>query len=278
MNNKMRLTPRDLSVLKTLNKLRVLDVEIIYQLCGFPRYNKCADRLAILEKNGYIKYERFYGSIKKFYTLTQKGMNVVSPIELKVSEKGKKYYFQRKPPIVKVATIEHEKTIATCLLHILKCDDSLHPDDFLSDREMKMSLDYTSRIKTKHFCDLLCEKYHTKIEIELSPKELKKLEKNFIFNGDDYVQLWIVGDNVVYKRLNDLKKRFPTYTVKVFKLDEFYKTQINLKEWEKEIVQNNIEMQKDKEHLEYLMKKKQAEQMSMYDDEFDENVLEVNKD
>ena len=273
----MRLVPRDILVLITLNKLRVLDIETSYQLCGFTRYNKCAKRLALLEKNGYIKYEKFYGSVKKFYILTQKGMNVIYPREKRVTKNGDSYVYQKKPPILKFTAITHEMTVAKCLLHILKCDENLSIGDFISDRENQMNMSYYEKMKSIHFCDLLCEKYHTKIEIELSKKQLTRLEKNFLNNGDDYVQLWIVGSNVLYKRLVDLKNRFPTYTVKVFTLENFYNTQINLAEWEKEIIQNNSEMQKHQEHLEYLMKKKKSEQMSMYDDEFRENGLEVKK-
>lgn len=259
-----RLTNRDLNVLKTLNKLRVLDIVTIYQLCGFTRYNKCADRLSILVKEGYVISKTYNGSVKKYFTLTQKGMNILYPREERITKNDKKYIYQKKPPVIKVSTINHELMVAKVLLQLLKSNHELTIDDFKSDREMMMSLDYNSRVKEQHQCDLYCEKYKAKIEVELSVKKKNELIKNFYLNGNNYVQVWIVNGNLLYNRLSNLLDINGKFVGEIVKIDDIDKKNINLFELHEKLYKTNGERHEEMEHLNEL-REKRSKQMSMFD-------------
>lgn len=262
----MRLTERDLKILGLLHKLRVLDIETLYELADFTRYNKCADRMAILTKSGYVKYQQYYGSVKKYFTITQKGMNILYPREEKTTKDNKKVYIaQKKPPTIKFTLINHEITVAKALLHLLKCNEELTVDDFKSDRDMMMSMDYHTKMKTQHFCDLICDKYRTKVEVELSPKKKDELSKNFYLNGNGYVQIWIVSSNLLYNRLNEFKKMNSDYTVEIIKVEDLNIRHINLAKLHEKLFVNNLGLKEEIEHLKRL-EKKRAEQLSMFEE------------
>lgn len=252
----MRMTKRDLQVFKVLNKLRVLDIETIAALCDFPQYNKCADRMAILYKNGYVDYDQQDMTKRKYYRLKQKGMNVIFPGEERVSKRGKKYIHYKEPPKFVLNNLNHEITTAKVLAYLLKCNPELTIDDFKSDREMQ-NIEPKKRKTFKHCCDLLCEKYRIKVEVELTNKDKTRLRKNISFNSKSYIQVWIVGSNSVYNRLMAEKRRYPQFDMHVIKLDDMEKEPIVLTKFYDEFLGRNPQILEKMEEIEMLKKQLQ---------------------
>ncbi|WP_291630925.1 hypothetical protein [Clostridium sp.] len=259
----MQLTLRDIKVLKALDKLRVMDIDTIQKLCGFPAYNKCADRLAILYKNNYLQFEQFAVSTKRYYFLTQKGMNVICPGEKRISKSGKEYIFYRDPPAFNISNLNHELITAKVLVYVLKCNPELTIDDFKSDREMQ-SFSYLQRKTFRHCCDLLCEKYRVKIEVELSKKDNIRISRNISLNNNTYVQLWIASQNDVYNRLIKEKSNYRNFNIVVVKLDELEKEPIILSKLYEDLLKSNPKILNEIRELEELRKKK-AKQLSIND-------------
>lgn len=223
----MRITKRDKNVLKALNKLRVLNIEIITSLCEFTHYKRCAERMAILYQNGYVNYYQLDVVSKRYYFITQKGMNVIFPGEERISKKGRKYIQYQKPPRFRLTTLNHEILTAKVLSYLLEWNPELALDDFKTDRDMQ-EFDPQKRIYNKHLSDLQCEEYHIKIEVELSIKDKKRLRNNIFLNTKNYVQVWITGTNRIYNRLINEQKRYPEFFIRVIKLEELTKEPIIL--------------------------------------------------
>lgn len=238
-----------------LNKLRVLDIETATFLCGFTRYNKCADRLAILYKNGYIDYNQQGMTCKKYYYIKQKGMNVIFPGKERMSPKGKKYIHYKNPPTFRINNVNHEILTAKVLSYILKCNPELTMNDFKTDRELQV-FDPKKKKMFKHFCDLLCKKYRIKVEVELTAKNKKRLRKNISLNSKSYVQIWIVGSNRVYENLMAEKKRYPQFTIHVIKLESLEKSPLILSKLYEEFLQKNPDILEKMKEIERLKKEK----------------------
>lgn len=251
----MRITKRDRRVFIALNKLRVLDIETVASLCGFTRYNKCADRLTILYNNGYVDYNQQGMTSKKYYKITQKGMNVIFPGEERTSKRGKKYIYYKEPPRFALNTLNHEITTAKILSYLLQCNPELTIDDFKSDREMQ-TFSPQNRKTFKHCCDLLCEKYRVKVEVELTNKDKPKLRRNISFNGKNYVQVWITGKNSVYNRLMAEKKRYPQFDIHVIKLESLETEPVILSKLYDELLKKNPQMLEKIQEIERLKKEK----------------------
>ena len=240
-----------------------MDIETIQKLCGFTTPKKCGSRLAILYKNGYLKFEQFSVSTKRYYFLSQKGMNVICPGEKRISKSGKEYIFYRDPPSFNIANLNHEIITSKVLAYILKCNPELTIDDFKSDREMQ-SFSYMKRKSFRHSCDLLCEKYRVKIEVELSKKDNIRISRNISLNNNTYVQLWIASQNDVYNRLIKEKNRYRNFNIVVIKLDEFEKEPIILSKLYDDLLKSNPDILAEIRELEELRKKK-AKQLSIND-------------
>ena len=234
----MKLTERDMNVFYALNKLRILDIDTIAQLCGFPKYNKCADRMAILYKNGYVDFNQQGMNTKKHYFIKQKGMNVLIPGEERISKTGVKYIHYQEPPKFRQNNVNHEVTTAKVLVYLLRCNPELTIKDFKTDREMQSFIPM-KRKTFRHCCDLFCEKYRIKVEVELSNKDKTRLRNNLSLNGNGYVQVWIAGNTPVYNRLVAERKRYPQFDIHIIKLEELEEHPINFNELYEELLKIN---------------------------------------
>lgn len=259
----MRITERDIIVLKALDKFRVLDILTIQKLCNFTSYKICSRRMNILLQSGYLKYYQETVSSKRYYLLTQKAMNFLYGRQERRSYKGTTYIRQKKPPKFRKNTLLHEITVANSLYYILKCNDELSMFDFLTERELQMTKDY-DRKKKEHLCDLFCEKYRVKIEVELTLKNKKDLLLNFYSNTANYVQIWIVGNNQIYNRLKKLKEENNNFSVYIIKLEELENISIDLAQMNKELFRFNAILREQLEHMKILEeKRKEVTQLSI---------------
>lgn len=260
----MRITERDILVLKALDKFRVLNISLIQNLCSFTSYKKCTRRMAILLENGYLKYFQETVSSKRYYQLTQKAMNFLYGREEKRSSHGTTYIRQKKPPKFRKNTLDHEIVIANVLCYILnlKSNCELSMFDFLTERDLQMRKEY-DRQRKEHLCDLLCEKYRIKIEVELTMKNKKDLLLNFYSNSANYVQLWIVGNNQIYNRIKQLQEENSKFCVYIIKLNELENTDINLKEMNRELFRTNTLLKEQLEHMKTLEEKRKITQLSI---------------
>ena len=117
----------------------------------------------------------------------------------------------------------------------MRFNDNLSIDDFKTERDMQRKMEYM-QIRNQHICDLLCEKYKIKIEVELSVKQKNKLSRNIIFNTSNYVQIWFVNSDMLYKRLLDEKKYLEEkYLIKIIKLNNICDADLDLSSYYKEI-------------------------------------------
>lgn len=230
----MRLLQRDLEVLKALDKLRVLDINLISSLVGINE-GTCKNRMRKLVTEGYVKYYQESKTTKRYYTVTKKGMAYLYPPRITISKSGKIYKKVKKAPTINKRTLDHEIKVAEVLNHILRFNDNLSIDDFKTERDMQRKMKYM-QIRNQHICDLLCEKYKIKIEVELSVKQKNKLSRNIIFNTSNYVQIWFVNSDMLYKRLLDEKKYLEEkYLIKIIKLNNICDADLDLSSYYKEI-------------------------------------------
>lgn len=243
----LRITRRDMEVLEALNKLRVLDIDTITTLCGFSQHCKCANRMAILYKNGYVKYEQKAMTTKKYYFLSQKGMNTLFPAEVRKGKKGE-YRFYREPPRYRESNLNHEIITANVLCYLLKWNPALTINDFQSDREMQQ-MKPQQRKKLRHCCDLFCEKYRIKVEVELTKKDMKRLQNNIAYNGNKYVQVWVVGNNEIYNRLVAVKKKYVYFDIHIIKLEELENNPIIFEDLYENLMKKNRVIKSKKEDV-----------------------------
>lgn len=223
----MHLLERDLKVLKVLDKLRVLDINLISTLIGFNK-GTCKNRMKLLNDEGYVKYYQESVSSKRYYTISKKGMSLLHPPEIKISKSGRTYKKYKEGPNINKRTLDHEIKVATVLNYILKNNKDLTIDDFKTERDLQRDLSY-KKIKKTHFCDLLCEKYRVKIEVELSAKQKSKLSQNILLNTSNYTQIWIVNSNILYNRLLSQKNYLlEKFKIEVIKLDDIENSELCL--------------------------------------------------
>lgn len=244
----IRIGKRDIEVLETLDKMRVLNIELIMKLCGFENYGSCCNRLKKLYKHGYLKYYQESVSSKRYYSITQKGINYIYPATEKISKNGKMYKAQKKPPTINKRTLEHEIQIAYVLNTLLELNPELTINDFKTERNLQENLKYVER-STQHFCDLYCEKYNTKVEVELSVKSKKRLMKNIVSNSPNAVQIWIVDSELLYKRLSEEKNYLVDYVIEIVKIDELHECK-RLKDLNRELYEKNdvLNLVEEKDH------------------------------
>lgn len=255
----MRITNRDKNILMALNKLRVLDIETVTSLCGFTQYCKCANRLAILYENGYVNYNQQGITCKKYYYITQKGMNTIFPGEERISKKGKRYIYYNKPPTFRQNNVNHEVLTGKVLSFVLKCNPELTIEDFKTDRDM-MACDFNKRKMFKHFSDLQCEKYRIKIEVELTRKNIDRLRRNISYNSKSYVQVWIAGSTSVYNVLIAEKKRYPQFQIYVIKMEKLEEEKIILSDLYNELLGKNPQLLEKIKEIEMLKIQRQKKQ------------------
>lgn len=234
----MRILEKDILILRLLDKLRCLDAHTIARLCGYYSHHKAANRMADLVKEGYVKVERLSTNSRNYYVISRKGMNVLYPRKEVISKNGLKYVKYPQPPNFSVTHYRHEIITANILAHILKCNPELTIDDFKSDREMQGKTSDDKKY-IRHYCDLLCEKYKVKVEIELTLKKYSVIQENIALNGDDYMQLWITDTNAVYNSLTKLKDEMPYFSIEIVKLEDFENTNIKFSELHKKLLENN---------------------------------------
>ena len=244
----MYLKPRDKLIFKTLEKMRFLDGRTIAKLCGFSNYHRCLNRFSILCKNGYIQYEQVSVISVKYYFLTGKGMNLIFPPEIRVNKKGEEFYSYKKIPRFSLVKANHEITVANILVYLLKCNPNLTIDDFETDRYLQKKTIEQKRY-LRHCCDLLCEKYRIKVEVELTSKKKSVVEQNISLNGDKYVQLWITGTEQVYNQISRLKKQNPYFYIKVIRLEELEQEQLDFNKLYEELLEFNPRIESKEKQL-----------------------------
>ena len=70
----------------------------------------------------------------------------------------------------------------------------------------------------------------------MSVKQKNKLSRNIIFNTSNYVQIWFVNSDMLYKRLLDEKKYLEEkYLIKIIKLNNICDADLDLSSYYKEI-------------------------------------------
>lgn len=257
----MRLTDRDLFLLRVIEKFRVIDIDTAHLFCGFSNIKTTARRLKMLENEKYLKHTKIIDSpfSKHYYLLTQKTMDILFPCEKKVSRKGYIYTKHIKPPTITASNIEHEVACTRMAYKVLSENSELSLDDILSDRDRQKGF-YKNKF-TSHQCDIEIPKYRIRIEIEITRKSSARLYRNIIINNTNYVQIWVNYSKTVKNKLEQFSIQHPQSLIIAIMVDDLKDTPLELKNLYQQLLIKNKELA---EMIEQAQKfKEKREQLSL---------------
>lgn len=176
----IRLTERDIYIIKSIQKWRFLLSRQIRVLCGFTGQRACDRRLRKLIESGYIERKYMIVGLPRLYMVTRKAVQAF----------GLTYY----TPNIRIEQVRHDTfVIDTAIYLIHKGIDSA---SIITERELKHEAGFGST--NKHFPDFVYTKDNQSfcVEIELSAKKLTTLERNMKNNYKAFdFQLWFVPND-----------------------------------------------------------------------------------
>lgn len=192
------LSPRDIFILKTLEKVTLATNMQLLILCGYRDPSVVRKKLKSLIEQGYIKSD-WLGE-RKAYTLTQLGLSQVEKTRHAYEIRGIKS--------------EHEMLVTEAACYIYqKAGRSIY--DMVFDHEMSS----LSAFRTSGHRPDICFSQHQAVEVELTPKRLhgtsikSGLDDNFRSNCENYTrQLWIVPSHR-HALIDSLRNLSETYGV-----------------------------------------------------------------
>lgn len=200
----MRLTDRDYTVLKQLDRWRFcLSRHIIY-LGGFSSQRTTDRRLKMLIEAGYIHRKKILYGVPYLYSLSYKGKVLI--------------HTTLKEEKIRIEKITHDIAVLdTAIYFILKY--GVKRDDIVTEKELHRLDGFSIR---KHQPDFVVINQNKKtcIEVELTLKAKSRLEKNIQKNFMNYdCQKWIVP-NAQIRIKNILEANSLIYPLEIMDLEE----------------------------------------------------------
>ena len=182
---------RDELILKEINRWQCILGRHIKELAGFSGSRACDRRLKILLTAGYINRKKILFGIPYIYTLTNKSKKYLN---LPIREDK-----------IRIEQIKHDITVLDVLISLMN-QSGLTLDNVISEKELHRLDGFGVR---KHKPDFVINEKDKKvaIEIELSLKAVKTLEKNIKDNFMNYdIQIWYIERNNI--KLNNILNEF----------------------------------------------------------------------
>ena len=205
----IRLVERDTTIIREVERWRVVLSRHITALAGFEGQKACDRRLRKLIEAGYLERKKVLYGVPGIYTLTHKAKLLASLPE--------------RPESIRVEQIPHDIEVLDTAIYLHRTKDipfkafttekQLHQQDGFGTRKHRPDFVITANGKT--YC----------IEVELSLKAKSRLEQNILANFMAYdFQIWIVPDNQckIYQILKDNQEKYPN--MHVLELQEVQKT------------------------------------------------------
>ncbi len=180
---RLKLTERDMAIMREITRWRFLLARQIKILCGFSSQRACDRRVKKLIEAGYIERKYLIVGIPRLYMVTRKAVQTF----------GLPYY----TPNIRIEQITHDiAVIDTAIFLITK--ENVDSASIITERDLKHKAGFGNC--NKHFPDFTYTKdgHSCCVEIELSAKKLSTLERNI---KNNYVahnsQRWYVDNSKV---------------------------------------------------------------------------------
>lgn len=200
----MRITERDYTALRQLDRWRFcLSRHMIY-LGGFSSQRTTDRRLKLLTEAGYLQRKKILYGIPYIYSLTYKGKVLI--------------HTSLKEEKIRIEKIPHDISVLdTAIYFMLKY--GIKKEDIITEKELHRLDGFNTR---KHQPDLVIKNQDKKIciEVELTLKAKSRLQKNIQENFFNYdYQKWIVP-NTQIRIKNILKENSFVYPLEILELEE----------------------------------------------------------
>jgi len=208
----VKLTDRDLLVLKTIWRFRFCLGRQIRLLCGFSGRRGCDERLRKLIESGYLSRKKYIYGVPSLYMITRKIESVI-PL----------HYYEHK---IRLEQILHDISVIDTVIYFMKMQ-GISLGDVVTAKELHGKDGFSNR---KHQADFVIKKGKEEIavEIELSRKSKERLMKNVRNNFMRYgSQIWIIPDDVkIIANMKEAQLKYPDIEIIDYEtVDSFVKSE-----------------------------------------------------
>ena len=203
MNSKnIRLEERDFLILNLVHKFKFCLGRHIRKLADFSGVRAADRRLKVLVESGYLKRQKYLYGIPYLYTLSHKGR-----ILLGVNKRADQIHLEQ---------ITHDIYVIETIIFYLR-HYALTLDEVVSEKELHIQDGFGERKHHPDFIILNQDKKYA-VEIELTPKNRVRLEKNIKANYLNYeAQIWITDNQKVRALLESFSSKYPNMQIKNLK-------------------------------------------------------------
>ena len=200
----MRLTDRDFTTMKEIERWSVVLARHIRYLANFSSQRTTDRRLKILIENNFVERKKYLYGIPSLYFLTSIGKRMINASNYKDN--------------VKLEQIQHDIYVVDTVLYFIK-KYNLQLTDILSEKQMHQMDGFAVRKHRPDFVFKKGDKLHC-VEVELTQKAKTRLEKNIKDNYMNYEsQKWIVPSEQIKIR-HYLEENAAKYEIEIINLKE----------------------------------------------------------
>lgn len=206
---KVRLTDRDMSLLRWVNGFGFADIDHIARKLNVKRPTAYARAQKLVLAN-YLIHERIFHNRNGVYRVTKKGVQASSDYLSAIRK-------------INIGKYEHDIRLVDISFVIAE----KYPDvaEFVPERRVRHALGYLGVGSRGHICDgeLLLGEKKAALELELSSKGRMRRESiiRYYTKNIDYEEVWyICGTNAIKKQMEPMvgNKKF----IKLLELEDFY--------------------------------------------------------
>lgn len=176
----LKLTERDMAIMREITRWRFLLARQIKILCGFSSQRACDRRVKKLIEAGYIERKYLIVGIPRLYMVTRKAVQTF----------GLPYY----TPNIRIEQVRHDIAVIDTATYLIY-NKGIDSTSLTTERDLKHRAGFGS---TKHYPDFVYTNDDTNfsVEVELNVKKLSTLERNIKNNFKTYdVQQWFIPND-----------------------------------------------------------------------------------
>ena len=189
----IHITDRDTAIMHLINDFRFCLGRHIKILANFSSLRVCDRRLKRLVEAGYLARKKYLYGVPYLYTLTHKGKMYLG--ENKRLEK------------IRIDRINHDVAVLDVLVFYNK-GHGISLNNIISERTLHSQAGFGARKHCPDFVIIDGEEKHA-VEIEITPKEKSRLDKNVQDNYLKYNrQIWFTDNNKVRSMIEHQKEKF----------------------------------------------------------------------